>query len=216
MARPDTRHEPHTAAPQVNVANRRRYLIPIAFLVALAAADATTDYLRRGRLQGPFAARPPATREVRFLAEPFALPPFPAIDLDGRDVPPSTWRGKVAVVNFWATWCLPCRREIPALVSLQEKFRPDLVVIGVLDDGAPAAFVRAFTASLKVNYAIVRTSAEIERSFSPVLVFPTTYVVDRAGRVVSVHVGEIDPKQVEREVQALVEAAGEAPRPDLR
>ena len=197
---------------QVNAGHRRRYLIPVAFLIALAAADAATDYVRRRGVRGLFGGRPPAVREVRFLADPFTLPPFSAVDLDGREVSSSIWRGKVAVVNFWATWCLPCRREIPALVALQERFRPDLVVVGVLDDGAPDTFVRAFAASLRVNYAIVRTSAEIERSFSPVLVFPTTYVIDSTGRVVSVHVGEIDPTLVEREVQALLEARSAPPR----
>jgi thiol-disulfide isomerase/thioredoxin len=201
---------------QVNVATRRRYLIPVAFVIALAAADAATDYLRRSGGRGFFRAQPPAVREVRFLADPFTLPPFSASDLDGQEISSATWRDKVAVVNFWATWCLPCRREIPALVALQERFGPDLVVIGVLDDGAPDAFVRAFTASLRVNYAVVRTSAEIERSFSPVLVFPTTYVVDSTGRVVSVHVGEIDPALVEREVQALLATRRAAPRRDLR
>ena len=185
--------------------------MPAAFLVALAAADATTDYVRRGALRERFAARPPVTGELRFLAAPFTLPPFSAADLDGQDVSSSSWRGKVAVVNFWGTWCLPCRREIPALVSLQERFRPEVVVIGVLDDGASDGFVRAFSASLRVNYPIVRTSEEIERSFSPVLVFPTTYLIDRAGRVVSVHVGEIDPDLVERELQALVKGSAEAP-----
>jgi thiol-disulfide isomerase/thioredoxin len=188
----------------VNVAGSRRSLIPIIFLVALAAADATAGYVRSTYPQGVLAVRPPAEREVRFLAEPFVLTPFQAIDLAGRDVSLSTWRGKVGVVNFWATWCMPCRKEIPTFVSLQEKFKTDLVVIGVLDDGASSAFVSAFAASLRVNYPIVRTTAEIERSFSQALVLPTTYVIDSTGRVVSVHVGEIDPILIEREVQALM------------
>lgn len=184
----------------------RRYLIPVAFLVALAAADVMTRYLRRSP-QGLLGTRPPAEREVRFLADPFTLTPFSAIDLDGRDVSLSNWRGKVVVVNFWATWCLPCRKEIPALVLLQKKFKSDLVVIGVLDDDASIDFVRAFSASQGFNYPIVRTTPEIEGSFSQVLVLPTTYVIDTAGRVVSVHAGEIDPNLVDREVQALIKPA---------
>ena len=184
----------------------QRYLIPLVCLVALAAADVTTGYLRRTYPRGLFVPPPTVEREVRFLAEPYTLSPFPATDLDGRDVSLSTWQGRVAVVNFWATWCVPCRKEIPALVTLQEKFKAEALVVGVLDDTAPIPFVRAFAESLRINYPIVRTTPEIEQSFSPVLVLPTTYVVDPAGRVVSVHVGEIDPGLVEREVQALIAA----------
>jgi len=188
----------------VHLAKATRSLVPIIFLAGLAAADATTAYVRDTYPQG-FLAPPRTDRDVRFLAEPFALTPFPAIDLAGRDVSLSTWRGKVGIVNFWATWCGPCRKEIPTFVSLQEKFKDDLVVIGVLDDEASSAFVTAFAASLRVNYSIVRTTAAIERSFSPALVLPTTYVIDAAGRVVSVHAGEIDPILIEREVRALME-----------
>lgn len=171
----------------------RRYLVPLIVVVALVAADAAARYLRR-----------PDPGAPTFLSEPFRLAPFPAVDIDGRDVSLEAWRGKVAIVNFWATWCLPCRKEIPALVSLQERYADDLVVIGVLDDQAPTDFVRTFGASLGMNYPIVRTTSEIELSFSPVMVLPTTYVVDAAGQVVSIHGGEIDPVLLEQQVQALV------------
>ncbi len=183
----------------------RRYLIGLALVVAFGAADATTRYVRR--VDGPAPVTTGASTEdlaPRFLGEPFRPGVFAAKDIDGRDVSPDTWRGKVAVVNFWATWCLPCRKEIPALVSLQERYRDRVVVIGVLDDQAPLDFVRAFSASLSINYPIVRSTSQIELSFSPVMVLPTTYVIDTAGQVVSIHGGEIDPALLEREVQALI------------
>jgi thiol-disulfide isomerase/thioredoxin len=177
--------------------------------LSLAAADATTRYLRRAYPEGLFRTPSRVASEVRFLPNPSPLRPFSALDLDGREVSSSSWLGKAAIVNFWATWCLPCRKEIPALVSLQTKFGADLAVVGVLDDEASTEFVRAFGAGLGVNYPIVRTSSAIERSFSQVLVFPTTYILDTAGRIVSVHVGEIDPDLVDRQVQALIQARGE-------
>ena len=76
--------------------------------------------------------------------------------------------------------------------------------IGGMVPGASVEFVRAFTKALRVNYSIVQSRAEIERSFGEVLALPTTFVVDRAGRIVSTHVGEIDPHRVEREVKALL------------
>ena len=176
----------------------RAFLVLLAVVAALGAADATARYLRRAAPTVSAGAPPD------FLAEPFPVRPFAALDIDGRDVSMETWRGKVAIVNFWATWCLPCRREIPALVSVQERYKDNLVVIGVLDDQAPLDFVRAFSATLSINYPVVRSTSEIEFSFAPVMVLPTTYVVDTAGQVVAVHGGEIDPAVLEREVRALV------------
>jgi thiol-disulfide isomerase/thioredoxin len=186
---------------------RRPYVIVFACVVALGAVDALAGYVRRTYPRGAFTREPRAVSEPQFFARPLALRPFSATDIDGRVVSASTWRGKVAVVNFWATWCLPCRNEIPALVALQEKFKADALVIGILDDTASIDFVRAFANTLHINYPIVRLTPEIELSFSQTLVLPTTFVVDPAGRVVAMHAGEIDPALLEREVQAIVGAA---------
>jgi thiol-disulfide isomerase/thioredoxin len=179
----------------------RRWLIPLVCLVAFAATDATTRLVRSRAA----AARTPTADEtvVRFVDVPIAVAPFQATDLDGRDVSPASWRGRVAVVNFWATWCLPCRKELPALAALQRKYPTELVVVGVLQDGASPEFVRSFSRGLGVNYAIVQSRTEIERAFAEVMALPTTYIVDRDGRVVATHIGEIDPIRVEREVRSL-------------
>jgi thiol-disulfide isomerase/thioredoxin len=179
----------------------RRLLIPLVCVVAIAATDATARLIRSRAAAA--AAGVPADGPVQFVDAPVAVGPFSAADLDGRRVSPDAWRGRVAVVNFWATWCLPCRKEIPALAALQRKYPGDLVVVGVLQDGASPEFVRSFTRGLGVNYSIVQSRMEIERAFAEVLALPTTYIVDRDGRVVSTHVGEIDPIRVEREVRSL-------------
>ena len=179
----------------------RRLLIPIVCVVAIAATDATARLIR-SRAAAP-AAPAPADSPVQFVDAPVAVGTFSATDIDGRGISPDAWRGRVAVVNFWATWCLPCRKEIPALAALQRKYPADLVVVGVLQDSASPDFVRAFARGLGVNYSIVQSRTEIERAFAEVVALPTTYIVDRGGRVVSTHVGEIDPARVERELRSL-------------
>ena len=122
------------------------------------------------------------------------LPPFTAKDIDGREISTATWRGKVAILNFWATWCPPCRKEIPALAALQEKYQARI-------SSSSACFRTACrstscarsTAACEVNYPIVQTTADIDAVTGQVLALPTTWLIDRAGRVVSTHVGEIDP-----------------------
>src|SRR5262245_64210127 len=81
---------------------------------------------------------------LRFFRDPKPLQAFTVYDLDHREISTSNWRGKVVLVNFWATWCPPCRAEIPDLVALQTKYRERLQIIGVSqDEGSPEA-VRRF------------------------------------------------------------------------
>ena len=77
-------------------------------------------------------------------------------------------------MNFWATWCLPCRREIPALVALQDRYRGRVVVVGVVDDNATDQTVRQFASTFGVNYPLVRTSMDLSRRFPSVEALPTT------------------------------------------
>ncbi len=151
----------------------------------IEAADPTVD--ARGRLESPY-----------------PVEPFSAVDLDGRDVSVSTWNGRVVVVNVWATWCAPCRREIPALAALQDKYRGGVLVIGLLQDNVTSDFAREFGKSVRINYPVVRSTFDIERRLPPILALPMTFIVDAAGRLVTMYAGEIDPAQVERELSRLL------------
>ena len=86
--------------------------------------------------------------------------PFTVTDLDGKTISMADLKGKVVLVNFWATWCPPCRAEIPDLVRLQEKYRDKLVVLGISEDeDASPQEVKAFGAEQKMNYPIVDEDA---------------------------------------------------------
>lgn len=175
----------------------RRYLILGICVVAFAAVDATTRVIReRDR-------RAAGARPVQFLEDPVTVAPFAAVDLDGRSVSPADWTGRIVLVNFWATWCAPCRVEMPALAALQTKYADRLKIVGVLYDDAPPESVRALATALKVNYPIVRSTFDIERSFAEPPVLPMTYLVDPEGRIVSTHAGVLDLDLVEREIRAL-------------
>jgi thiol-disulfide isomerase/thioredoxin len=176
---------------------RRSLVIPVACLLLFAAADAVTRSMRRSAARTAPVPSP-------WLARPFALADFPATDLDGRDQSPAQWRGKVAVVNFWATWCGPCRVEIPDLVAVQRRYADDLVVLGIAQDESPADDIRRFASAMGVNYPVVIGRWEIETAFSEILALPTTYLVDRSGRVVAHYLGQFDTQSFERDVERLV------------
>src|SRR5260221_3146878 len=109
------------------------------------------------------------------LREPITTPAFTVTALDGRSITSSEWRGKVVLINFWATWCPPCRAEIPDLVALQDKYRDRLQIIGVSQDEAPPDVVRRFVAEHKINYPVIMASAEIEKLFPGVSALPTSF-----------------------------------------
>ena len=156
------------------------------------------------------AAHNDETFSVQLLRNPVPAPEFSVTTLDGKTITSADLRGKVTLVNFWATWCGPCRREIPDLVALQEKYRDSLVIIGVSEDEGPVENVKKFAAEHKVNYPIVMTTAELQKAFPGVSALPTTFVLDRELRIAQKHVGMLDPEVTEHETLALAGLARRA------
>jgi thiol-disulfide isomerase/thioredoxin len=140
-------------------------------------------------------------RVVQLFKTPATTSTFTATDLDGRPVAPA--KGKVVLLNFWATWCGPCRAEIPELVKLQDKYKDYLQIIGVSMDDAAPAYVKQFAAEFNVNYPIVMATPEIGNVFRGVVGLPTTFVLDQETRVVQKHVGLVNPSIFEDETRAL-------------
>ena len=140
---------------------------------------------------------------IQLVAEPAALPALSMHDLDGNVITGEDLRGKVALFNFWATWCGPCRAEIPDLIKLQERYPDQLQIIGVSTDEGPAEMVEAFAEEFGINYPIVMTTAELNNAFPGVMALPTSFMVDPDGRVVQSHVGLIHPGVLEQETRFL-------------
>ena len=145
----------------------------------------------------------PADATLRFFRNPATVPAFAARDLEGHEVSSAAWRGKVVLVNFWATWCGPCRAEIPDLVALQEKYRDRLQIIGISEDEGPLEDVKRFAAAHKINYPIVMTSHEIRKLFPGVNALPTSFILDREARLVQKHVGMLTAALTELEARSL-------------
>jgi thiol-disulfide isomerase/thioredoxin len=184
--------------------NARRALILVVALGAAIVLWAASRYTREVNARLTDApASPGATPTLRFFRNPATVPAFGALDLDGHELSSTAWRGKVVLVNFWATWCGPCRAEIPDLVALQDKYRDQLLIIGVSEDEGPADDVRRFAAEHKINYPIVMTSPEIRQLFPGVNALPTSFVLDRESRLVQKHVGMLTAATTELEARAL-------------
>jgi thiol-disulfide isomerase/thioredoxin len=140
---------------------------------------------------------------VRFAKNPTPIPDLRMTTLDGRTITNRDFAGKVVLVNFWATWCAPCRAEIPDLVKLQERYRDHLIIIGVVSEDGPAAMVAKFAAEFKMNYPIVMETPQLTAAFPGIYALPTTFVVGPDLKIMKKHLGQVRPAQIELETRVL-------------
>ena len=126
-------------------------------------------------------------------------------DINGRTLRLSDYKGKVVLLNFWATWCAPCRAEMPDLVKWQRQYKSrGLQVIGITYPPEELAEVREFTESIKVNYPVVMGSEETKARFDKGDVLPMTVVIDRQGKVREVIRGILFPDEFEQQIKPLI------------
>ena len=131
---------------------------------------------------------------------------FTLKDASGANVKLSDYKGKVVLLNFWATWCGPCKMEIPEFVEAYSKYRDKgFVILGVLSEDDPSQKdLQAFMGEFKMNYPVLRMHAELEESFGTLWALPTSFVIDRKGQVCSKHMGPFSKEALEREIHGLL------------
>jgi peroxiredoxin len=130
---------------------------------------------------------------------PGPAPGWELKDVEGKPVSFSQFKGKVVVLDFWATWCGPCRSEIPGYVKLQEKYKAKgLVIIGVSLDQEGPDVVKKFMADFHLNYQIVMGDDDVVQAFGGVDEIPTTFIIDREGRIRDKKVGAMKTADYEK------------------
>jgi thiol-disulfide isomerase/thioredoxin len=144
------------------------------------------------------------TPVIRFVKNPEMAPPLPEHDISGAPLSLANWTGKVIFVNFWATWCPPCREEIPELITLQKRYGANLQIVGISEDDDPAENVLKFAKERGINYPIAMATPEVIAAYGGVPALPTTFVVDTQGRVVEKHAGLHPMESYVREIRALL------------
>lgn len=141
---------------------------------------------------------------IRLLRNPDPAPEFTVRDLEGKPLSPSDYRGKVILLTFWATWCGPCRAEVPDLIALQDRYRDKLQVIGLSVDDGPPAEVQRFVQARQINYPVAIVPEDLQEKFGGVHGLPTMFLLDTGGRIAQKHVGLPDPQLYELEIRALL------------
>ena len=117
-----------------------------------------------------------------------------ADSLDGKPLSLAGAHGKVILLNFWATWCGPCRAEIPDLIELQTKYKDRLQIIGLTVDDDDPDVVKKVVDQTGINYPVAIASPEVRMAYGGIVALPTSFVLDPEGRVVQKHEGPLrDP-----------------------
>ena len=142
---------------------------------------------------------------IRFVRNPDPAPPLELTDLDGKSLSLSEARGKIVLLNFWATWCGPCREEVPDLIELQRKYKDQLDIIALATDEDDTYAVKKFVEKTGINYRVGMANDEIRSKYGGIPALPTSFVIDQQGRVVQKHVGLNDPRIYELEVRSLLD-----------
>lgn len=179
----------------------------VAILIAAAAAGfGVYQWLQPLHGSGPASVASPVASPSPALSADQAL----AISLDDLGGTPhklADWHGKVLLVNFWATWCPPCREEVPLLVKLQAKYAAQgLQIVGIATDEQSEQDVRDFVKKMVVNYPILMSndqSAQIIDALGGNFIgLPVTVLLNRDGKVFKINSGEMEPKEAENLVLA--------------
>lgn len=156
---------------------------------------------------GPQKEKEPPKPKVIAAAD---LPPLGAApawrlkDVNGKDVSSEQFKGKIVVIDFWATWCVPCKVEIPGYIELTKKYSKDgLVIVGISTDQAGPEVVKEFMEKNRINYPIVMMDDDVAAAFAPEAI-PTTFLIDRAGQIRDRKVGAEATESYEQKILALL------------
>jgi len=179
-------------------------------LVLLAAGGlglfgATRAFLPRTSAAAPLASAEDSNQPViRFVKDPELAPPLQAQDLLGKTVNKENWAGKVVLVNFWATWCPPCREEIPELLELKKIYKDRLEIVGISEDDDPPENILKFARQKGMTYPIILATPELIEAYGGVPALPTSFLINTQGRVVQKHSGLYPIALYHREIRALL------------
>lgn len=132
-------------------------------------------------------------------------PNFALKTLEGKTVKLSDYKGKIVLIDFWATWCPPCKKGIPDLIELQKSYSKDLVVVGIsLDQERTIKDLKPFIENYGINYPVVLGDQKVVLDYGGVNAIPTSFIVDQKGFIVDSHVGLVPKSVYENKIKTLL------------
>jgi thiol-disulfide isomerase/thioredoxin len=177
----------------------------IAGAAALALGLLTLPMLYAGR-SGASLAPPRAAAKTSGTCDESgkAKLDFVVRDMNGNAVRMSDFKGKVIALNFWATWCGPCKSEIPAFVQLYDRYKDKgFVILGVSIDDPPEA-LKSFAREFRMQYPVLQMQSDVEDAYGPIYGVPMTFMIGRDASICTRHMGPATKEQFEQEIRSLL------------
>ncbi len=175
----------------------KRKIVVFAVMVAVIAG-----LLVLAKYQKKF---PSGATAATAAAKGNSAPDFVLTDLQGKTLKLSDLRGKAVVLNFWATWCPPCKAEIPWFIEMQKRYGAQgLQVVGVNMDDGDASDVKKFAAENSINYPILLGQEKVAEQYGGIDYLPTTFYIDRSGVVVARVFGQPERAEIEQNVKRAI------------
>ena len=143
-------------------------------------------------------------QDTKIKEDEHIAPDFSLFTPDGEKVTLSDYSGKIILLDFWATWCPPCIKSIPDLISIQNKYKGDLVVIGIsmdhpsLNNDNLLQFIKKHS----IDYSVVVGTQKVASDYGDIQAIPTLFIIDREGRIINEHIGLVPISTLEKEITA--------------
>lgn len=195
---PEPNPVPPLGPPPINHARRNAWIL-VVLMVVVAIMLLSPRFVKH--------------RPESLAADPTGqpAPDFVLQDINGNTVKLSDFRGKAVALNFWATWCPPCKTEMPWLVDLQNQYGPEgLTVVGVALDEAGKDEIAKFARDMKLNYPVVIGDDKTADEFGTVQMLPTTFYIDRQGKIVSRVIGLTGKREMEDSMKEALKGIAQA------
>ncbi len=181
---------------------RRDAIVLVVVVVAVSLMITSAVLWSRKRGNVPTAPASNATASLQGNVQGVAAPDFSLKSLDGKDVRLSDFKGKAVLLNFWATYCQPCKIEMPWFAELQKQYAPQgLEIVGVAMDDVSPDTIRKFASDLGVNYPILIGKEAVADQYGGMQFLPTTFYIDRQGKIVDRVFGLVSHSEIESNIK---------------